>query len=145
MAKSNYLENKLIDWLFRGLTFTPPATWYIALYTVAPTAAGGGTEVTGGSYARGSLASSTADWAATNSAGSTASPSTGTSGATSNNAPIAFPNPTASWGTVTSWGLFDAATGGNLHYFGSLTAPVAIGSGVSPVEFNAAQLSISES
>jgi hypothetical protein len=144
-AKSNYCQDKLIDFLFRGLPWTPPATWYVALFTATPDAAGGGTEVTGGSYARASLASSTADWAATNAAGSTASPSTGTSGATSNNVAISFPTPTGSWGTVTSWGLFDASTGGNLYYFGNLTSPVTIGPGVTPVEFNDAQLSISES
>src|SRR5205085_2045007 len=26
-SMSDYLENKVIDWLFRGQTFTPSATW----------------------------------------------------------------------------------------------------------------------
>lgn len=30
-AKTNYLENKVIDWLLRGQAFTPPATVYVGL------------------------------------------------------------------------------------------------------------------
>lgn len=45
-SASDFLENEIIDTLIRG------DTPYVALYTVAPTDAGGGTEVTGGSYAR---------------------------------------------------------------------------------------------
>ncbi len=32
-AYSNYLANKLVDWLLRGATFTPPSTAYIGLLT----------------------------------------------------------------------------------------------------------------
>jgi hypothetical protein len=35
-AMTDYLENKLVDWLLRGQSFTPPATLYVALFTVAP-------------------------------------------------------------------------------------------------------------
>jgi hypothetical protein len=129
--------NKLIDFYFRGVTVTPPTTLYAALFTVAPTKAGGGTEVAGGSYARVGLACTATNWAATNAAGSTASPSTGTSDQTSNNAAITFPTSTASWGTIVACGLYDAATGGNLVSFGSLSA--TIGSGVTP-SFAAAAL-----
>jgi len=45
---SDYYENKIIDHMLRGQAFTPPSTIYLALYTVAPTDAGGGTEVSGG-------------------------------------------------------------------------------------------------
>ena len=43
-AFSDYVENKLIDWMLRGQAFTPPATVYVALFTSAPADAGGGTE-----------------------------------------------------------------------------------------------------
>lgn len=33
LAKSHYLENKIADFLYRGQTFTPPATYYVALFT----------------------------------------------------------------------------------------------------------------
>ena len=40
--KSDYLENKLIDWFWRGQAFTPPVTLYFALFT-ASTGTGGNT------------------------------------------------------------------------------------------------------
>jgi len=48
-SKSNYLEDELLDHVLGGADWARPATVYIALYTVTPGDAGGGTEVTGGS------------------------------------------------------------------------------------------------
>lgn len=125
---SNYVENRLIDQLFRGTAYSFPATLYIGLFTVEPTAAGGGTEVTGGSYARVAVTASLANWAGTQGAGTTAV-SSGTSGETSNNAAITFPAPTAAWGSITSLGIFDAATGGDLIIYANLTTPKTVNSG----------------
>lgn len=130
-ALSNYFQNKFIDWLLRAQTFTPPATVYVALATVAPTAANTtscGTEVTGGSYARVAVTSSLANWAGTQSAGSTTA-STGTSGQTSNNGTITFPAPTANWGTVVGFCLMDAATNGNMLIFAPLTTSKTVNNG----------------
>lgn len=88
-------------------------TLYVALYTVSPSDAGGGTEVTGGSYARIAYANTLANWAGTQSTGSTTA-STGTGGKTSNNVVITFAAPSADWGTIVGYGIFDALTGGNL-------------------------------
>ncbi len=99
---SNYLENKLIDHFLGTTAFTIPAAVYVALYTVAPSDAGGGTEVTGGSYAR-------------QSAAFTAS----ASGATSNSANIDFTTMPAV--TVVAIGIHDASTAGNLLLWGTLT------------------------
>ncbi len=139
-AISTSLKNKLIDLTLRGQTFTGPATVYVSLHTSATTDAGGGTEVTGGSYARAAVAASMANFAGTQSAGST-SASTGTTGATSNNGVINFPTPTASWGTPSNFAVWDAATGGNMLYHGAITTPKAIASGA-PVSFNAGALTI---
>lgn len=128
-AMSDYLENKLIDWLLRGQAFTPPTSVYVALFTSAPSDAGGGTEVSGGSYARQAVACSSAAFAATQAPGSTAATSTGTSGTTSNNAAVTFPTPTAAWGTITHVALFDAASGGNLLFSGALGASQVVGIG----------------
>ena len=49
---SDYLEDKVLDHVFGGTAYTAPTTLYVALYTVAPTDTGGGTEVSGGAYAR---------------------------------------------------------------------------------------------
>ena len=138
-ALSDFLENKIIDFVLRGQAYSPPATVYVGLMTAAETDAGGGTEVTGGSYARVAVASSLANWAGTQGAGTTVA-SSGASGTTSNNAVITFPTPSASWGTVVGIGVFDAATGGNLLIYGPLTSSQTISSG-NAVTFPAAALS----
>lgn len=138
-ALSDFLENKLIDHILRGQPYTAPTTVYVALFTAPPTDAAGGTEVSGGGYARVAIASSLANWAGTQGAGTVTS-STGTSGTTSNNAVITFPQSSASWGTIVGFGIFDALTGGNMLIFGGLTASVAVPSGVT-ASFAAGQLS----
>jgi hypothetical protein len=114
-AQSDYLENRLIDFLFRAQSFTAPATIYVGLSTSACGDSSFGTEVSGGDYARVAVTSSLANWAGTQNAGST-SASNGTGGQTSNNAAVNFPTPSASWGTVTHVFLADASTSGNLLY-----------------------------
>lgn len=141
-AKSDYLENKIIDWLLRGQTFTPPATVYVALFTAAPSDTGGGTEVTGGSYARVAVSSALANWAGTQSAGSTAA-SSGTGGTTSNNAAINFPTPSAGWGVVTHVGIFDAASAGNLLIHTPLSTSKTINTG-DTVSFPAGSLTFQD-
>jgi hypothetical protein len=49
---SDYLEDAVLDHVFRNTALTSPTTVYVALYTATPSDAGGGTEVSGGSYAR---------------------------------------------------------------------------------------------
>lgn len=100
---SDYLENKLLDHFLGTTTYTKPTTVYIGLYTVVPTDAGGGTQVTGGSYAR-----------------QTATFSAAASGTTSNTANIDFAGMPAA--TTVAIGVFDALTAGNLLLWGTLTA-----------------------
>lgn len=139
-AMSDYLENKLIDQIFRGQSAPTTTTLYVGLLTAAPSDSGGGTEVSGGSYARVAVSSSLSNWAGTQSAGSTVA-SSGTSGQTSNNGAITFPTPTAGWGTVTHFGIYDAASGGNLLFFGALTIAKTVNQ-ADTVTFPAASLSI---
>lgn len=148
---SDFLENKLIDWFLRaqaiGVTGASAAagtgltTAYIALFTATPSDTGGGTEVSGGSYARVSVTSALANWAGTQAAASTTA-SSGTSGTTSNNGAITFPAPTANWGTVTSIGIFDASTAGNLLFWAPLTTSKTINNGDAAPSFAAAALTI---
>lgn len=137
-AMSNYLENKLIDYIFRGQAFTPPSTLYFAALTVAPSDTGGGTEVTGGSYARVAVTASMSNFSGTQGAGTT-SGSNGTSGTTYNNVDIQFPSPTANWGTVVGMGVFDAASGGNLLVYGPISPSKTVNSGDLPPKFSANQ------
>lgn len=103
MNKSDYLRNALLNHTLRGVAFTPPGSRYVALYTVAPTSAGGGTEVTGGAYVRQSV--------------TFAAPS---GFACANSGLITFPTPTVAWGEVLAVAILDASTAGNMLYFGDL-------------------------
>jgi hypothetical protein len=118
---SDYAEKKVQDLILGGVAFSAPAT-HVALFTVAPTDAGGGTEVSGGAYARVAVTNNTTNWPAAS--GGTAAKSNGTV--------ITFPTATASWGTVVAFGIFDAASAGNLLWWGDLTTAKAIGSGDTP-------------
>jgi hypothetical protein len=99
---TNYLENKLIDHFLGTTSYTMPADVYVALFTAAPSDAAGGTEVTGGSYAR-QIATFTA----------------ASSGATSNDSNIDFTGMPAA--TTVAIGIFDALTTGNMLLYGTLT------------------------
>lgn len=125
---TDYAENKIVDALLRGQALGAPATFYIGLDTVACNDAGGGTEVTGGSYARVAVTSSLANWAGTQAAAST-TVSSGTSGTTSNNAAVTYVTPTAGWGTVVSVRFWDALSGGNAWICSPMTINKTINTG----------------
>lgn len=107
---SNYLENKVLDHFLGTTSFTMPSVVYVALYTVAPTDSSGGTEVTGGSYAR-----------------QTATFSSASGGATSNSTNIDFTSMPAS--TVVAIGVHDALSSGNLLVHGTLSSNKALDAG----------------
>ena len=111
MSFSDYLETKVLDHVFAGTAYTAPSTLYVALFTAAPSDSGGGTEVSGGAYARQTIAFTTS--------GDT----------TSNNAAIEFPTATANYGTVTHVGVYDASSAGNLMAWAALTSSKTIETG----------------
>lgn len=113
MNISNYLADALLNEVFRNTAFAAPATVYVALYTSDPTRADTGVEVTGGAYARQSVAYD--------------APVDVTSKRTiDNTADIVFPIAAADWGTITHVGIRDALTVGNLLYFGALNSSRSI-------------------
>jgi hypothetical protein len=120
---TDYLENKLVDHIFRGQQFSTPSTLYVSLHTANPGETGADELTTAGAYARASISSTLANWAATQ-GGTDAS--SGSSGQTENLATISFPTPTANWGTVTHFAVWDAASGGNPLLYGQLTITKAI-------------------
>lgn len=140
-AFTNYLENQLVDFLFRAQTFTPPASFHVSLHTAACSDSSSGTEVTGGSYARVAVTRSLANMAGTQSAGSTTA-SSGTGGTTSNNNAITFPSPTANWGTVTHFGIWDASSAGNMWVCQALTTSKTVNNGDAAPVFNAGSMTI---
>lgn len=118
-ALTDYLEGKIIGHVFQGAAYTAPTTVYVALYTTACTDSAAGTEVSGGSYARVAITASAVELPG---------PTSG-NGTISNASPATFPAPSASWGTVTHWGLWDAATAGNALVCASLTTNKTINNG----------------
>lgn len=97
----------------------PKRPIYVALFTTATTDAGGGTEVTGGSYARVAVQPLDANWTA----------ASATDGLSDNAAVVTFPTATASWGTASHFALMDRLTGGNMLVHAALTTAQAIGNG----------------
>ena len=140
-AMTDYLENKLIDHIFRGQSFAAPATLHVALLTAAPSDTGGGTEVAGGSYARVAVPGSLANWAGTQAAASTVA-SSGNTGTTSNNVAVTFPAPTANWGVVTHFAIYDAASAGNMLIWGALSTSKTINNGDAAPSFAAGAFSL---
>jgi len=112
---SDYWENKILDHIFGKTSYTP-ATIYVGLSTADPLDdASGLAEPSGNGYARVQTAAS--DW------------NVATNGTVDNANDITFPEATGSWGTITHFALFDAATGGNILAHGALSASKTIGSG----------------
>lgn len=83
---------------------------YLALFTAMPGKGGGGTEVAGGGYARQAVT-----WASA------------ADGVKRPSATVAFPEASASWGTVVGWALMDASSGGNMLVFGRLLTQRVLG------------------
>lgn len=138
---SNYLENKLVDFMFRGGSYTPPSTLYFALCTSSPTETSTGSdisEVSGGNYSRQSLTATTGNWYSTQ--GDNSATSSGTNGTTSNSTSIAWNS--VSWsGTVTSVAICDESTAGNVLFYSTLNSSKALISGDS-ISFAVSGLSI---
>ena len=113
MSLSNTFETHTLNYLFTSTSVTRPTAWYIALFTSNPAEDASGTEVStsGTAYARQSATFTVSGNEATNSAA------------------IEFPTATASYGTVTHIGVFDASTGGNLIAYAALTTSKAIDTG----------------
>jgi threonine dehydrogenase-like Zn-dependent dehydrogenase len=112
MSFSNFLETEILDHVFAGAAYTAPTTKYLALFTaLADGEAGSVTEVTGGGYARQSVAFTTS--------GNT----------TSNNAAVEYPTATANYGTVTHVGVYDASSSGNLMAYAALSSNKTIETG----------------
>lgn len=111
-ALSDYAENKVLDVLGANATFTAPSNVYLGLSTGSLGDDNSGTELTGNNYSRVSVSFGAA-----------------AGGTMSNDAAIEFAAATGSWGSVSHWGLYDAASAGNLLVHGSFSAAKTIASG----------------
>lgn len=97
-GKTRYFENLLLNHLFRGATMTLPASWYIGLFTVAPTDTTAGTEST---LDRVEMPRDTDTW-------------TESINGNLKNAVICQFGVATDDETIVAFGFFDAPTGGNL-------------------------------
>jgi len=137
-AMNDYLRVKVQDYIFRSQSFTQPTTLYVALCTTTPihsdtgtqiyTGSGGtGVEVTGGNYARQSVACGTGSWG-------------DSTGVITNTNAITWSSVT--WtATVTGLAIVDASTNGNILFQGALTSSKSVTSG-DTFTINASALSI---
>ena len=111
-AMSNYLETKVLDYVLRDTADWAPTAVYLSLPTADPTDAGTGAECSGGSYARQAITFNAAH---------------ATNGTIDNSSVEEFTNMPAC--TVTHIGIWDAASSGNLLFYGAVTASKAVGAG----------------
>jgi len=129
-AFSDYLEDQITGWI-AGTTFAgAPSATFVQLFNGDPTdGSTGGTAI----YSRVSVASGAGSWTR----------GTGGAGTLSNTNAITMQSSAGSAATATHFGVFDAATSGNLLFYGALTPPegksIAIGD---EVKFNALQLTL---
>lgn len=113
-----------------------PAMVYCALFTVAPTAAGGGTECAGGTYARVAITNNRINWPASS------------AGAPIVNAlDIDFGTQSTTIGIVVAAAIVDTPSGalgvGDVRYAGLLTNPRSVNAG-EPFKFLAGGASFKE-
>lgn len=126
-GKSTTLANRFLDAVLgnafypssldTGVSSGTPPNLYVALFTSDPTASATGVECSGTGYARKAVVQNTTNWPAAS------------GGSKSNGTAITFAVAGGSWGTLTHFAIFDALTGGNMLYFGPLTASVTLSSG----------------
>ena len=119
---SNYVEDKVLHWLFKQVAFgTPHSQLWDSLHNPEPDETGSN-ELSGGSYARAQLnpdanAGDNTNW----NAKAPGSPST--SQRITNKLDITFPPASANWNggaAIGYWGLFDASTVGNFLLSGPI-------------------------
>lgn len=102
------VANALLDSIFGAGS---PATWYIGLYSDMPLDDGsGGTEITGGSYARKSTTNNATNYP------------NASSRQKANGVAFTFATATADWGSIVGIGFFTASSGGTPQYKADLVA-----------------------
>lgn len=107
-SMTDYLENKILEHSLGKTAYSMP-TIYAALFSTALNETGNASEFMGNGYARVHATFASA-----------------ANGRIANDQNVVFPAATGNWGSVVSVGLFDAPTGGNLLWYGSLDAAKTI-------------------
>jgi hypothetical protein len=138
MAKSDYLEQKILDYIFNDQAFAAPQT-FVSLYLSSPADDDSGTEASGTDYAREEVhenAGSSPYW--------NLAVIDGIGYLVDNLQAIVFTVAgSGGWGTISHFGIHDAVSVGNLLYHGALTVPQAVNEG-STFEFAAGDCNVRE-
>lgn len=114
-AFTHFSAAAVLNCYLNATNITAPANIYMALFTVMPGEDGtGGTEVSGGGYARQAM--------------SFGAPS-GSPRQCATDALIDFGTPSANYGTLVGWGIYDASTAGNLIFKDAFTPNITVNSG----------------
>ena len=116
MRASNFLEEAILNYFFRGQAVSRPTNLYLALYKTNPTDSDTGSEVTGGGYTRQVVSFN-------------APSQQGDRGTVTNANTIEFAQATSDWGEVAYFGIRDAKDGGNLLTYGTFNKPQTISEG----------------
>jgi len=124
--KSNYLEGKIIEHVLRNVAYTSPSTVYLSLHTANPDEDASGTELSGNGYSRQAIAFGAHS-----------------GGACSNSAIESFTASGGSFGAITHFGIWDAASGNNLLYYGAVSPQKTIADG-DTLQFAAGSIVITE-
>ena len=104
MSLSDTYETNVLNYLFTASAAARPTAWYVGLQTSSNTDDTPGAEISGGAYARQTVALSV----------------------TGN---LAWPTATSEWGDITSVAVYDAATSGNQIAHADLTVVKNVGVG----------------
>lgn len=134
MSATNVFENGLLSLIFENANYanvgdatglrgsSTAGVFYVSLHTANPSDTGGQntSEAAYGSYARVSVARSTAGWSVA-------------SGVADNDSAITFPAASSGSETETHFGIgSDSSGAGNLFIWGALTSSLAVSSGITP-------------
>lgn len=109
---SIYLANALLDHVFNHSIYNSPATVYLGLSTSDPHNNGSGISEPSNGYSRQPITFEAAE-----------------NRRITQDGEVQFPVATADWGVITHWFLSDAATGGNMLAYGSLSSSRTISAG----------------
>ena len=125
MSMTDYLENRIMNAIFKGKTYRGPSALYLALFTAGPDDTGKGTEVSDSAYARQLITFGDV-----------------TDGTVSNTNLIEFAPAAVNYGVITHVGIYDRQTGGNLLFYSELATSIVAGQGVG-VNIQPGDLSVS--
>jgi hypothetical protein len=113
---TNNITDALLNYLFRGVSYTPGSVVYVGLSTALIDETGAVSEPSGGAYARQSITRASASWTDPASVHYI-----------TNSTAINFPESTASWGTIKAIFLASASTSGSILYFDNLDSFIPVG------------------